>query len=128
MPTPSSYDYAIVRVVPRVEREEFINAGVILSSQAQDFLGARQVRIELDQDDLGHRQIHRACELAREQLGDQRLRPLAGAAKLEHVHAVVICLDDRGHRAALAERGDVARDGDSTQSAHCCSWKLNFRR
>jgi len=46
VPTPSSYDYAIVRVVPRVEREEFINAGVILSCQAQDFLGAR---IELDE-------------------------------------------------------------------------------
>ena len=29
MRTPSSYDYAILRVVPRVEREEFINAGVI---------------------------------------------------------------------------------------------------
>jgi hypothetical protein len=43
---PSSYDYAIVRVVPRVEREEFINAGVILSCPAQDFLGAR---IELDE-------------------------------------------------------------------------------
>lgn len=46
MHTPSSYDYAIVRVVPRVEREEFINAGVILSCQLQDFLGAR---IELDE-------------------------------------------------------------------------------
>ncbi len=46
MPTHSSYDYAIVRVVPRVEREEFINAGVILSCPAQDFLGAR---IELDE-------------------------------------------------------------------------------
>jgi hypothetical protein len=44
--TPSSYDYAIVRVVPRVEREEFVNAGVILSCPAQDFLGAR---IELDE-------------------------------------------------------------------------------
>ena len=43
---PATYDYAIVRVVPRVEREEFINAGVILSSQAQDFLGAR---IDLDE-------------------------------------------------------------------------------
>jgi hypothetical protein len=46
VPTHSSYDYAIVRVVPRVEREEFINAGVILSCPAQDFLGAR---IELDE-------------------------------------------------------------------------------
>jgi len=47
--TPSSYDYAIVRVVPRVEREEFINVGVILSCPAQDFLGAR---IELDEQRL----------------------------------------------------------------------------
>ena len=31
MHVPEVYDYAIVRVVPRVEREEFINAGVILS-------------------------------------------------------------------------------------------------
>lgn len=49
MHTPSSYDYAIVRVVPRVEREEFINAGVILSCQAQDFLDAR---IDLDESRL----------------------------------------------------------------------------
>ena len=30
MPGPSSYDYAVLRVVPQVEREEFINVGVIL--------------------------------------------------------------------------------------------------
>jgi hypothetical protein len=41
-----SYDYAIVRVVPRVEREEFINAGAIVSCPARDFL---QARIELDE-------------------------------------------------------------------------------
>ena len=34
------YDYAIVRVVPRVEREEFINAGVVLSCQRTGFLQA----------------------------------------------------------------------------------------
>ena len=34
------YDYAIVRVVPRVEREEFVNAGVILSCQRSGFLQA----------------------------------------------------------------------------------------
>ncbi len=43
------YDYAIVRVVPRVERQEFINAGVILSCQTKDFLEAR---IELDEKRL----------------------------------------------------------------------------
>jgi Protein of unknown function (DUF3037) len=45
----SSYDYAIVRVVPRVEREEFVNVGVIVSCPAQDFL---QARIELDEPRL----------------------------------------------------------------------------
>jgi hypothetical protein len=43
---PCSYDYAIVRVVPRVEREEFINVGVIVSCPTFDFLEAR---IELDE-------------------------------------------------------------------------------
>ena len=44
-----SYDYAIVRVVPKVEREEFVNVGVIVSCQARDFLEAR---IELDEPRL----------------------------------------------------------------------------
>jgi hypothetical protein len=41
----SSFDYALIRVVPYVEREEFINAGVIVFCDAHDFLAAR---IELD--------------------------------------------------------------------------------
>jgi hypothetical protein len=41
VPTPHAYDYAVIRVVPRVEREEFINVGVILSCPARDFLDAR---------------------------------------------------------------------------------------
>jgi hypothetical protein len=45
VPAPSSFDYAIVRVVPRVDREEFVNAGVILFCLERDFLGAR---VELD--------------------------------------------------------------------------------
>ena len=36
-----TYDYAIIRVVPRVERGELINVGVILSCPAVDFLEAR---------------------------------------------------------------------------------------
>jgi hypothetical protein len=38
---PSSFDYAIVRVVPRVERGEQINAGVIVSCPVQSYLAAR---------------------------------------------------------------------------------------
>ena len=41
MPALKSFDYAVLRVVPRVEREEFVNAGVILFSLSQHFLGAR---------------------------------------------------------------------------------------
>lgn len=37
---PSTYDYSIVRVVPRVERGEQINAGVILSCPTAGYLGA----------------------------------------------------------------------------------------
>jgi len=43
------YDYAVLRVVPRVEREEFVNVGVIVSCPARDFLEAR---IELDEQKL----------------------------------------------------------------------------
>ena len=46
MPALRSYDYAVVRVVPRVERGEFVNAGVILACTAAGFLEAR---IELDE-------------------------------------------------------------------------------
>ncbi len=41
MPDPCTYDYAIVRVVPRVERGEFVNVGAIVSSDAERYLEAR---------------------------------------------------------------------------------------
>lgn len=41
MPALSSYDYALVRVVPRVERGECINVGVILFCRTRRFLNAR---------------------------------------------------------------------------------------
>src|SRR5688572_26367094 len=44
-----SFDYAIVRVVPRVDRGEFINAGVVLFCSTKTFLDAR---IELDRERL----------------------------------------------------------------------------
>jgi hypothetical protein len=44
-----TYDYAIVRVVPRVERGEQVNVGVILSCVDAEFLEAR---IEIDRDML----------------------------------------------------------------------------
>ena len=51
MPTPISsdyagfeyagFEYAMIRVVPRVEREEFVNAGLILFCLERQFLEAR---------------------------------------------------------------------------------------
>lgn len=38
MPEKILYEYAILRLVPKVEREEFINVGVILFSKKQDYL------------------------------------------------------------------------------------------
>jgi len=40
MPARNSYDYALVRLVPHVERGEYINAGVILFCRTRHFLGA----------------------------------------------------------------------------------------
>lgn len=49
MPDLLTYDYAIVRVVPRVEREEFVNAGVVVSCASRKFL---ESHIELNEQRL----------------------------------------------------------------------------
>lgn len=41
------FEYAVIRVVPRVEREEFINVGVILYCKSQKFL---KVLLDLDEE------------------------------------------------------------------------------
>jgi len=46
MPAKHLFEYAVLRVVPRVEREEFINVGVILYCAAQGFL---QVTCQFDE-------------------------------------------------------------------------------
>src|SRR5215210_5302591 len=37
----SPFAYSVIRVVPRVEREEFVNVGVVLFSRPRKFLGVR---------------------------------------------------------------------------------------
>jgi hypothetical protein len=49
VPAEHTYDYAIIRLVPRVERGELINVGVILSCPDVQFLDAR---VELDESRL----------------------------------------------------------------------------
>lgn len=58
MPARSCYDYAVIRVVPRVEREEFVNVGVILSCPSHDFLEAS---VQLDRMRLAA--LHRSLDL-----------------------------------------------------------------
>ena len=43
------YEYAVIRVVPKVEREEFLNVGVILYCSKQGFL---QVKYQLEKERL----------------------------------------------------------------------------
>ena len=51
MPNPerAPFAYATIRVVPRVEREEFVNVGVVLFSRPRKYLG---IRTRLDRDRL----------------------------------------------------------------------------
>jgi DUF3037 family protein len=68
---PSPFEYALLRVVPRVERGEFVNAGVVLYCQEKRFLEAA---IGLDSERL------RAL--------DPRLDPETVRAHLEAVRRV----------------------------------------
>ena len=58
MPTLLSFDYAVLRVVPRVDREEFVNAGIILFCLERQFLAAR---VALDAARV--RALHPAADL-----------------------------------------------------------------
>ena len=46
MPVLHSYDYAFIRVVPHIDRGEFVNVGVILFCRTLRYLGAR---IQIDE-------------------------------------------------------------------------------
>lgn len=70
------YDYAVIRIVPRVEREEFINAGVIVSCHAAGFLAAT---VHLDDARLQALDPHVDLVLVREHL-DSFPRICAGGA------------------------------------------------
>lgn len=47
MPEKHLFEYAVIRVVPRVEREEFINVGVILYCSSRRFL---QAEFDINED------------------------------------------------------------------------------
>ncbi len=41
MPGKDLYEYAVIRLVPRVEREEFLNVGIILFSKGAKYLNCK---------------------------------------------------------------------------------------
>jgi hypothetical protein len=51
-----TYEYAIIRIVPKVEREEFFNVGVLLFSKRKNFLGVKynidEKKLEAFSDEL----------------------------------------------------------------------------
>ena len=82
------YQYFVVRCVPRVDREEFVNVGVVLYSQALDVLGAafgpvaeraRALDLSVDLDEVGTalNSIDAVCR------GDRSAGPMASGGKLE---------------------------------------------
>lgn len=88
---PTSFDYAVIRVVPRVEREEFINAGVVVFCLEKKFLAAR---VHLDEARLGALWPDADIELVQEHLravericaGDEAGGPIARLSQRERFH------------------------------------------
>ncbi len=94
MRVSASYDYAVVRVVPRVDREEFINAGVILFAKSRHFLAAC---VEVDSDRLLALAPAVDLDLVRRHLdaipricaGEEAAGPIARLSQSERFHWLV---------------------------------------
>ncbi len=93
-PQPSQFQYAIVRVVPRVERGEFLNAGVIVHSRPMRFLAAKVgldlARLRAIAPDADPATIlpHLAA-IERIAAGDPSAGPIAALAPAERFHWLV---------------------------------------
>ncbi len=76
------YEYAVIRVVPRVEREEFINVGLILFSKRKRYLQFRyqipEEKIRIFCSDFDISQLQENLEsFALITAGDQKGGPIA---------------------------------------------------
>ena len=94
MSAPSSFDYAVIRVVPRVELEEFVNVGVTVFCLERRFLDVR-VRCEVGRlqalwPELDVEQIRRHLEaFERVARGDPAGGPIARLTLRERFHWLV---------------------------------------
>ena len=94
MPVPSSFDYAVVRVVPRVERGEFINAGVVVFCLERRFLEARVVvdeaRLKALWPEIDVELVRRHLEaIPKIAAGDVSAGPIARLSQRERFHWLV---------------------------------------
>jgi hypothetical protein len=90
----SSFDYAVLRVVPRVERGEFVNAGVVVLCLEQRFLGARvmvdETRLRALWPGLDVPLVRRHLDaIQRICVGDAAAGPIAKLAVRERFHWIV---------------------------------------
>jgi hypothetical protein len=90
----SVFQYAIVRVVPRVERGECLNVGVVLLCRPRRFLGARilldEGRLRAFAPDLDPATIRPHLEaIERIAAGDRTAGPIAELTKPERFHWLV---------------------------------------
>ena len=94
MPEPSPFQYAIVRVVPRVERGECLNAGVILFCRPRRFLAAK-VRLDAGRlaalaPDMDPETVRSHLDaIARIAAGDASAGPVAALPRHERFHWLV---------------------------------------
>ncbi|MEO7001290.1 MAG: DUF3037 domain-containing protein [Ktedonobacterales bacterium] len=94
MPGRSSYDYAILRVMPDVERGERVNVGVILICHQRRFLGMRvgldQARVLALAPDLDLALVRDyLAGLERICAGDTQAGPIAALSQAERFHWLV---------------------------------------
>jgi hypothetical protein len=86
-----AFDYAVIRVVPRVEREEFVNAGVVLHAPTLGFLGCQigldhaRLRALAPDADIAEIESHLEA-LRRVCAGDPDAGPIARLGRSERFH------------------------------------------
>jgi hypothetical protein len=87
------FEYALLRVVPRIERGESFNAGVVLYSRPLDFLGAR---VHLDVERL--HALDPAADPAVITAALEAVQAHCGHERVEARHAAPAGGEDRGRR------------------------------
>jgi hypothetical protein len=96
VPERRAFEYAVVRVVPCIERAEFLNVGVVLFSRAAGFLGCRialdearlraligPTRVDVTAIDAHLRAMREVCA------GDPAAGPIAALSPSERFHWLV---------------------------------------